>query len=758
MPATTRAAEFLGGTNYNNQSNTAAIVIAKADATVVITPYSGTYDAAAHNLSGSVTGVAGDLAAVGSSLTFGPSFTDAGNHTGSWSFLGGTNYNNQSNTAAIVIAKADATVVITPYSGTYDAAAHNLSGSVTGVVGDLAAVGSSLTFGPSFTDAGNHTGSWSFLGGTNYNNQSNTAAIVIAKADATVVITPYSGTYDAAAHNLSGSVTGVVGDLAAVGSSLTFGPSFTDAGNHTGSWSFLGGTNYNNQSNTAAIVIAKADATVVITPYSGTYDAAAHNLSGSVTGVVGDLAAVGSSLTFGPSFTDAGNHTGSWSFLGGTNYNNQSNTAAIVIAKADATVVITPYSGTYDAAAHNLSGSVTGVVGDLAAVGSSLTFGPSFTDAGNHTGSWSFLGGTNYNNQSNTAAIVIAKADATVVITPYSGTYDAAAHNLSGSVTGVVGDLAAVGSSLTFGPSFTDAGNHTGSWSFLGGTNYNNQSNTAAIVIAKADLIINVSNLSKTFGQTINLASVLGTTVNTGINNETLAVSHSCAGASASALVGSYSINCVVSGDGTGKASNYNVYSVTFNSGMLTVTTPSLITAVQDGGNLIIVGTEGADTIDVNANNPSAVSINGKGSYSVSPSGHVIVYGMGSADNINLTGNVNLEAHGGYGNDTITGGAGNDVLFGDAGDDTLTGSAGNDVLVGGTGADRLVGSAGHDMLIAGELTGDHNGSAYDYTALRAIDDQWAANFTPDTDLANNTGSDVDVVDESADQLTGTAAT
>ena len=282
--------------------------------------------------------------------------------------------------------KANATINVTPYSLTYNANAHSASGTATGVGGvDLSSL-LNLS-GTTHTNAGTYNDTWTFAGNGNYNSASGTVTNTINKADAVVSVTGYTGTYDAAAHNLSGSVTGVVGDLAAVGSSLTFGPSFTDAGNHTGSWSFLGGTNYNNQSNTAAIVIAKADATVVITPYSGTYDAAAHNLSGSVTGVVGDLAAVGSSLTFGPSFTDAGNHTGSWSFLGGTNYNNQSNTAAIVIAKADATVVITPYSGTYDAAAHNLSGSVTGVVGDLAAVGSSLTFGPSFTDAGNHTGS-----------------------------------------------------------------------------------------------------------------------------------------------------------------------------------------------------------------------------------------------------------------------------------------------------------------------------------------------------------------------------------
>jgi Ca2+-binding RTX toxin-like protein len=131
----------------------------------------------------------------------------------------------------------------------------------------------------------------------------------------------------------------------------------------------------------------------------------------------------------------------------------------------------------------------------------------------------------------------------------------------------------------------------------------------------------------------------------------------------------------------------------------------------------------------------------------------VIVHGMASSDNINLTGDVSLEAHGGDGDDTITGGAGDDVIFGDGGNDTLTGSAGNDVLVGGSGSDRLVGSAGNDILIAGDLVGDHSGSAYDYAALRTISNSWASNWSVDSDLG--APSD-DVLDESAnvDQLTG----
>jgi Ca2+-binding RTX toxin-like protein len=49
----------------------------------------------------------------------------------------------------------------------------------------------------------------------------------------------------------------------------------------------------------------------------------------------------------------------------------------------------------------------------------------------------------------------------------------------------------------------------------------------------------------------------------------------------------------------------------------------------------------------------------------------------------------------------VTGGGGNDRLFGDDGNDTLAGGPGNDVLIGGTGNDFLGGGPGRDRLDGG---------------------------------------------------------
>ncbi len=445
-----------------------------------------------------------------------------------------------------------------------------------------------------------------------------------------------------------------------------------------------------------------------------------------------------------------------------------------MVSKANATV--TGYSGVYDAAAHGPT--AVGVFGE--SLSGLVLSAPTHTDAGIYLDTFTFTDMTgNYNNVASDSVVSsIAKAEATITVEGYMGVYDAAAHGATGMVVGVLGDLSAADTSLDLGASFTNAPGGTAGWTFIGGTNYNDQSGSVAITINAKAISYTIGNTSHVFGSTVDMATVLGTTFLTGVNGEHLGVTYSSTGNRVASLVGSYAIHGSVS-DGTGMLSNYDM---TINSGTLTVTTPSVITIVQDGVNLIIVGTDSSDTITVNARDPNSITVNRKAhcgdrddtitgdaeddvifgdmehdtlSYSVGAGGRVIVYGMAGRDNIRLTGTVNLEAHGGDGDDTITGGAGHDVIWGDQGNDSLTGSAGNDVLVGGSGSDRLVGSAGHDLLISGQLMGDHNGGAYDYAALRAIANSWAANWSVDSDLESTSG---DVLDESgsAEQLTGSS--
>jgi hypothetical protein len=401
---------------------------------------------------------------------------------------GNTSYNAAPDVPqTFAIAKATPVVAVTGGVFTYDNNEHGATASAKFSGVD---VQGSFTFTYSGSaskpiNAGTYNVVASFTSAdTNYANATGTGTITINKANATVTVNGYTGVYDAAAHGATGSATGV-GGIALNG--LDLGAKFTNVPGGTASWTFTDATgNYSNANGTAAIVISKANATVTVNGYTGVYDAAAHGATGSATGV-GGIALNG--LDLGAKFTNAPGGTATWTFTDATgNYNSANGTVAIVISKANATITVDGYTGVYDAIAHGATGSAKGV-GGIALTG--LDLGASFTNVPGGTATWTFTDATgNYNNATGTAAIVIDKANATVTVNGYTGVYDAAAHGATGSAKGV-GEIALSG--LNVGESFTNVPGGTASWSFTDATgNYNNTSGTAAIVIGKANAIVNV--------------------------------------------------------------------------------------------------------------------------------------------------------------------------------------------------------------------------------------------------------------------------
>src|SRR5262249_22226155 len=166
--------------------------------------------------------------------------------------------------------------------------------------------------------------------------------------------------------------------------------------------------------------------------------------------------------------TNAGSYSQAWSFSN-DNYNasGESGTLAFDIAKADATVVYSGYTGgTYDSNSHTQTVTVTGVGGDGQLFTDSLTG----TSAGSYSQAWSDRT-DNYNasGESGALAFDIAKADATVVYSGYTGgTYDSNSHTQTVTVTGVGGDGVLFTTDLTG----TNAGSYSQAWSFSN-DNYN---------------------------------------------------------------------------------------------------------------------------------------------------------------------------------------------------------------------------------------------------------------------------------------------
>ena len=84
----------------------------------------------------------------------------------------------------------------------------------------------------------------------------------------------------------------------------------------------------------------------------------------------------------------------------------------------------------------------------------------------------------------------------------------------------------------------------------------------------------------------------------------------------------------------------------------------------------------------------------------------------GTAGNSINTGSGDDWFYGGTGDDVVFAGAGNDRLYGGEGNDSLTGSEGDDLVAGNAGNDSLHGNAGSDIVIGGlgtdSVYGDEN--------------------------------------------------
>lgn len=153
--------------------------------------------------------------------------------------------------------------------------------------------------------------------------------------------------------------------------------------------------------------------------------------------------------------------------------------------KKSAVIEVSGFTGTYNGSAHGATGTATGVNGqDLSGF---LTLGESFTDAPGGTANWTFTA-EGYNDAAGTAAITISRADATISVSGFSGTYDGATHGATGSAIGVLNEN--LGSLLDLGATFMNVPGGTAHWTFSGGANYNAAEGDAAVVINKATPIL----------------------------------------------------------------------------------------------------------------------------------------------------------------------------------------------------------------------------------------------------------------------------
>src|SRR5262249_30176495 len=276
---------------------------------------------------------------------------------------------------------------------------------------------------------------------------------VINKADATTLsVTGYHVTYDCNAHVVtSGTATGVCGDDLSAGFNFS-GTSNTNAGTYTDTWTFSGGTNYNNSSGTVTDIIDKAPSTTTVTAANATYTCSPYaGASASVTVACGPLIPpppvkyIGRNTTvYGPSNTaptNAGDYTAQARYMGDANHLQSNDSKDFTIAQADATISVTGYSVTYECNEHKATGTATGVCTDN--LSADLDFsGTAHTNAvAAHTDTVTFHDPNgNYKDATRNVTDEIKKADPTIHITPYNVTYDHNPHTATGTATGACGE------------------------------------------------------------------------------------------------------------------------------------------------------------------------------------------------------------------------------------------------------------------------------------------------------------------------------
>ena len=137
-----------------------------------------------------------------------------------------------------------------------------------------------------------------------------------------------------------------------------------------------------------------------------------------------------------------------------------------------------------------------------------------------------------------------------------------------------------------------------------------------------------------------------------------------------------------------------------------------------DAGQDVLQGDAGDDSLNGGVGADSLAGGVGSDTYTVDNAGDIVIEGLNAGtdivrttlanyiltDNVEqlvYTGSANFTGTGNAIANIITGGNGNDTLFGMGGNDQLLGGLGNDTLDGGDGVDNLQGGTGNDIMAGG---------------------------------------------------------
>lgn len=135
----------------------------------------------------------------------------------------------------------------------------------------------------------------------------------------------------------------------------------------------------------------------------------------------------------------------------------------------------------------------------------------------------------------------------------------------------------------------------------------------------------------------------------------------------------------------------------------------SLSGIALDQGVITITGGSGSDVVNISTPYRGGITVTRNSfteTFSTSGITKIVFYGNAGDDSFTNGTSLPCEVYGGDGNDTLSGGRGNDFIIGGYGQDTIRGNAGDDVLWGSGGSDDIRGGDGDDV-VKGHGGADH---------------------------------------------------
>jgi uncharacterized protein (TIGR03118 family) len=138
------------------------------------------------------------------------------------------------------------------------------------------------------------------------------------------------------------------------------------------------------------------------------------------------------------------------------------------------------------------------------------------------------------------------------------------------------------------------------------------------------------------------------------------------------------------------------------------------VSATLTGTTLNIVGSPGNDNVHVNLNKAGQVVVMSSGqnigTFDRTAIATIEFNGLGGDDTFAVSHKITstVIADGGAGNNTLSGGGGDNILIGGIGRNTLNGGLGQNILIGGDGKATINAGSSDDILIAGSTAYDNN--------------------------------------------------